>query len=411
MSEFTRTISADDLARLKADREAADARYNAALTALDQAVQRLPSLPHPPPGPDEHQITPLNQAWDLQAAGPPPAAGWRGLLARLVWPVMAPVVAAQQRFNSALVDHVNRNLPRERAVPQAIDATIRLVRTHIDESIRFQSHVIVYLQAITPFVDTKDYEFAGLARRATEDVATTAATLDDVTRGFAGGLSALSDEVVKRYDSLTILTQRQAQALDRSAHRRGRRTADDERPAAPARARRERLARARRATAAGASPDGHCWSSGRAAADARPRSPAQPSVRGIRRRLPRRRGRHPRAHARLRRPLRGRQRRARRRLWPGGVPRAAARPRHHRPGHRPQRRDGRALPGQGPRRHRRRRARLPGRPRRRVVGRPDRDAGGRAPAARRADAVSRVGGPQAPRPARPSCSRPSTRRA
>ena len=86
MSEFTRTISADDLARLKADREAADARYNAALTALDQAVQRLPSLPHPPPGPDEHQITPLNQTWDLPAAGPPPApAGavcWRGWCGR-----------------------------------------------------------------------------------------------------------------------------------------------------------------------------------------------------------------------------------------------------------------------------------------------------------------------------------------
>ena len=91
--------------------------------------------------------------------------------------------------------------------------------------------LIVYLQAMTPFVDTKDYEFAGLARRATEDVATTAARLDEVTRGFAGGLSGLSDEVLKRYESLTIRTQRHAQAVDRSAHRRGRRAADAQRPA------------------------------------------------------------------------------------------------------------------------------------------------------------------------------------
>ena len=75
------------------------------------------------------------------------------------------MLGGQQRFNSALVDHVNRSVPRERAVPQAIDATIGLVKTHIDESIRFQSQLIVYLQSITPFVDTKDYEFAGLARR------------------------------------------------------------------------------------------------------------------------------------------------------------------------------------------------------------------------------------------------------
>ena len=62
-----RTVSEDDLARLKREREAADARYNAALTAVDAAVQRLADLPHPPPGPDEHQVTPLNQQFALQA--------------------------------------------------------------------------------------------------------------------------------------------------------------------------------------------------------------------------------------------------------------------------------------------------------------------------------------------------------
>jgi SAM-dependent methyltransferase len=214
MSTFTRTVSPEDLIRLKAERDAADARYNEALTALDRAVQRLPSLPHPPPGPDEHQITPLNQTWDVLAAAPTAGSGWRGRLTRAIWQVMAPVVGAQQRFNSALVDHVNRTLPRERAVTQSIDATIGLVRTQVEASVRFQSQLVVYLQTITPFVDTKDYEVAGLARRATEDVVVTAARLDEIVRGWAAGLSGLADDMLQRYEALAVADHRHAAALD-----------------------------------------------------------------------------------------------------------------------------------------------------------------------------------------------------
>jgi SAM-dependent methyltransferase len=210
---IARTVSPDDLAKLKADREAADARYNAALTAVDRAVQRVPDLPHPPPGPDEHQVSPLNQAWEILGVVPA-LPGWRGRAARFVWRVLEPALGAQQRFNSAVVDHVNRNIPRQRAVPQAIDATIGLVRAQLEAAIRFQSALIVYLQAVTPFVDTKDYEFAGLGRRAAEDVANSAARLDEVTRGYAAGLSGLSDEVLKRYEALTVGDQRLAQAVD-----------------------------------------------------------------------------------------------------------------------------------------------------------------------------------------------------
>jgi SAM-dependent methyltransferase len=210
---IARSVTAEDLTRLKAEREAADARYNAALTAVDQALQQVPALPHPPPGPDEHQITPLNEAWDVLRAAPRPG-GWRGRVAGLVWRVIEPVAGAQQRFNALLVDHVNRNLAREREVSRAIEAAIGLARHNIEASIRFQSSLIVYLQTLTPFVDTKDHEFAALARRATEDVATAAARLDEVARGLAGGLSGLSDEMVKRYESMTIIAQRQALALD-----------------------------------------------------------------------------------------------------------------------------------------------------------------------------------------------------
>ena len=204
---IVRTVSVDDLARLKRDRDAADARYNAALTAVDQAIQRLGEVPHPPPGPDEGQVTPLNEQWDTLLV-PPVAAGWRGRLSAFVWRVVQPSLAAQQRFNATLVDHVNRSVPRERAVTEAVASAIGLATRQIEESAHFQAALVLYLQALTPYVDTKDYEFAGLARRAAEDAQVTLARLDDVTRGLAAGLSGLSDEVLKRYDSLNSRDQR-----------------------------------------------------------------------------------------------------------------------------------------------------------------------------------------------------------
>ena len=102
-----RTVSPEDLARLKAEREAADLRYNQALGEVDAAVQRLAELPHPPPGPDEQQITPLNQSWEILAARGRPA-GWRARVAATVWRIVEPVFQAQKRFNAQVIDHVNR---------------------------------------------------------------------------------------------------------------------------------------------------------------------------------------------------------------------------------------------------------------------------------------------------------------
>ena len=67
---------------------------------------------------------------------------------------------------------------------------------------------MIDLQALTPYVNTKDYEFAGLARRAAEDAQVALARLDEVTREFAAGLSGLSDELLKRYDALHSRDQR-----------------------------------------------------------------------------------------------------------------------------------------------------------------------------------------------------------
>ena len=46
----------DDLAALKAERDAADRTYNDALTRLDRAIQQLPAgFPHPPPPPSRRR--------------------------------------------------------------------------------------------------------------------------------------------------------------------------------------------------------------------------------------------------------------------------------------------------------------------------------------------------------------------
>ena len=57
--------SAEEIARLKRERDEADRLYNEALTQLDAAIQTPREFPHPPPPYDEFQITPLNERWEL----------------------------------------------------------------------------------------------------------------------------------------------------------------------------------------------------------------------------------------------------------------------------------------------------------------------------------------------------------
>src|SRR3954463_4793600 len=113
----------DDLAAIKAEREAADRAYNDALTRLDLAIQQLPrDFPHPPPSPDEQQITPLNTLWKIDVA--PAPTGVRGRIASAVRRMIAPLLEQQQAFNSAVVDHLNRNVPIGRETRASIDSTL-----------------------------------------------------------------------------------------------------------------------------------------------------------------------------------------------------------------------------------------------------------------------------------------------
>jgi SAM-dependent methyltransferase len=209
---FERTVSPDDLARLKAQREEADRLYNEALTALDAAQLRVPDLPHPPPALDEHQITPLNQSWEILSGGLPASTGLRGRLTRRVteriWRTVFPFLERQQAFNARLVDHLNRNVAVERATREAIASTLQTLGDQLHALARFQSHLIVFVQQITPYVDSKDYESATLGRRVSEDTREVLDIIDHRTVGLGGAISGVSDELLKRWESMVAREQR-----------------------------------------------------------------------------------------------------------------------------------------------------------------------------------------------------------
>lgn len=210
---FERTVSADDLARLKQDREAADRRYNDALTALDAAqaagAEQTRVTPSPSPGPDESQAAALNQQWEILPAGTAPAfSGWRGKLAGFIWRIVAPALERQQTFNAQLVDHLNRDLAVQRAARDASEQMTAALARQSAALAAFESHLIVYLQQLTPYVDTKDREAAALGARIVEDAREIVDILDHRTVGLMGAINGVSDELLKRWESMVARERR-----------------------------------------------------------------------------------------------------------------------------------------------------------------------------------------------------------
>ena len=181
-----RPVTADDLARLRDERDAADRRYNEALTALDRALPHFDGDRRAIAAFDDSQVTPLNQRWQiLEASALPPARGLRSRLAHFIWGLMGPVFERQQAFNAALVDHVNRNVDAARAPHQVAEDTSRLLASHAAALAAFQTHLILYLQQVTAYVDTKDRLVAG-----------------SLMSVYDAALNGLTDELLKRWESL-----------------------------------------------------------------------------------------------------------------------------------------------------------------------------------------------------------------
>src|SRR5260221_11943376 len=127
MSDHDREV----LARTEA--EQADRAYNDAITALDHAI--IP--PDEEPGP----ILP----WP-DAVLPPPGGPHKPWL-RVIHRWLAPVFARQRTFDNHVVDAVEALVGHERAT----------------EFARFQTALIVFLQKITAFVESKDRLVAAAA--------------------------------------------------------------------------------------------------------------------------------------------------------------------------------------------------------------------------------------------------------
>jgi SAM-dependent methyltransferase len=206
--EPEREVLEEDLARFKRQREESDSRYDEALTALDRAVWTPPDFPHPPPAPDETQVTPLNTRWDILQGGPALPGGWRGRIAQVVWTIVEPLFARQQAFNSVLVDHINRNIHPQRETTKSIESTIATLGQQVERLCAFQSVLMQFLQRLTPFVNSKDYEFDALAHRRFEDLRSDLYAHNVSLHGLTAGVQGLSDDFLKHVESLTANVQR-----------------------------------------------------------------------------------------------------------------------------------------------------------------------------------------------------------
>ena len=193
----TRIGSQDDLTRLKRAREAADRAYNDALTRVDRALPRRPALPDPPRAFDQRQLAPVNEAWrvapDVERLL---GSGWQRRLRAWVWDLVGPIVERQQHFNGVLVDHLNRTATAQVEGQQAMTAIIAALADYTGALEAFQSRLIQYVQQITPFVDTKDYEVAG------------------VSRAMMSALDDLGDEMRRRAEAAVAREQRFARHVD-----------------------------------------------------------------------------------------------------------------------------------------------------------------------------------------------------
>ncbi len=189
MTEPAREPLEATLRRLKDERQEADDRYNDALTALDRALRPGAALPRPAPGLDDHQLAPLNDAWNILPS-PPEASGLRGRLAGFIWRTIGPYLQRQLTFNSLLVDHLNRGAAARRDAHRAHEAIVSALDEQLAATAAFQARLMLYLQQITAYVDTKDRDTAGSAQI------------------LNAALSGLAENVAKRLESQAARDQR-----------------------------------------------------------------------------------------------------------------------------------------------------------------------------------------------------------
>jgi 2-polyprenyl-3-methyl-5-hydroxy-6-metoxy-1,4-benzoquinol methylase len=145
----------NDSDRFRLEAEEADSRYNDALTAVDHAFIPADETPGPVvPWPD--------------AVLPPPAGPHRPWL-RVVHRWLAPVFARQRTFDNKVVDAIDALTDKEGQVAFA----------------RFQTALIIFLQKITAFVESKDRLVANAAASRLEQHERLLSQLPDIQTQLA----------------------------------------------------------------------------------------------------------------------------------------------------------------------------------------------------------------------------------
>jgi SAM-dependent methyltransferase len=115
--------------------------------------------------------------------------GLKDLVRKVLLKVIGPALGNQVDFNSALVDHLHRNLAIQRETREAMVKLTDAVRQQVAALSAFQHRLILFAQTITPYVDTKDRAWGG------QDVVNAA-------------FDALADDWLKRWESLGAREQR-----------------------------------------------------------------------------------------------------------------------------------------------------------------------------------------------------------
>jgi SAM-dependent methyltransferase/chorismate mutase len=147
-----------DLDRLARERAEADRRYNEALTTLDRAVVRAGDVAAPPPAP-EPSAAALAPLADVTAGFPPRQPWWKRVRSGIpLYNYLSPLFERQQAFNGRVAREVAAAEERDRATRLSLDAATAALRAHFAAFERFETALMMFLQQITAFIDTKDRE-------------------------------------------------------------------------------------------------------------------------------------------------------------------------------------------------------------------------------------------------------------
>ena len=163
-----RTLSTDDLERLRQEREEADRRYNDALTALNRSLREIPELIIPLPSLADSRLDDLKSLVD-DPPQPIYSTGWRGWVQRLMWPMLGPLLTQQHEIDRAFLHDLIQHRAALARTGHALEAMLTQLQDELEARHTFEFWVAAWAQQVTPYVDTKDRHATGLVRRINEN--------------------------------------------------------------------------------------------------------------------------------------------------------------------------------------------------------------------------------------------------